>query len=69
MPIVFGSEGTRGCTFEDLLQTCCLGVERDKIDNVVDLLEFIEEEKCHLSELSWKGSIIAGASKTGSIGT
>ena len=46
-----------------MLQTCCLGIVRSKIDAVFELFDWTEEEKDYLRELSCKGSSVKGSFK------
>ena len=47
-------DGRRG-TFDDLKQLCCLGMDRSKIDAIINLFEWSEEENQQLKKLNWRG--------------
>ena len=51
MQSVAGDENSRRGTFEDLLQTYCLGMMISKSDTILELFEWTKEEKHYLSEL------------------
>ena len=40
---ISGSADVRKGTFEDLVQICCLGMERSKIENVIDSFQWTKE--------------------------
>merc|ERR1711865_1067632 len=63
MKNIAGDAAGRRGTFEDLTQICCLGMERSKIDSIINLFEWTDEENNHLQQLPWKGSSIEGSLK------
>lgn len=63
MQNIAGDAAGRRGTFEDLTQICCLGMERSKIDSIINLFEWTDEENNHLQQLPWKGSSIEGSLK------
>ena len=48
-------ESRRG-EFDDLKQICCLGMEKNKLESIINLFEWNKEEVMYLEKLSMKGN-------------
>ena len=47
---------SRRVEFDDLKQICCLGMEKNKLESIINLFEWNKEEVMYLEKLSMKGN-------------